>query len=124
MQMKQCIYEHLADPLRADAEAMRAVEEFIRNIPGRVMEFNIDTSKTNKQGILEGEKVYKLGVVAEAPSAFIEFYENRGQGEPTMALYTDKAKALLTIKGWQVNRKFYLAYMLHNGRVEKMSKLD
>lgn len=124
MQMSHCLAEHIAEPIRADGEAMRAVNEFVRNIPERVMQFDIDATRTNKQGLVNGESVYKLGVVVESAQTFIEFFEHRNQAEPSMALYADKAKAAVTIRGTNGTHTLYLAFAWRNGRVEKTSRLD
>lgn len=125
MQMRKILRAHLSNQLAADAEVMRALEEFEKNIPGRVLALDVDETRTNKQGVLQGEKVYKFGVATEPPMAFVEYFEDKNQAEPTMALYVDKSKNFLTVKGWKVDKKFYLSYRVNErGKVEKISQLD
>lgn len=123
--MRLLLLEHAAPQLKADKEAMQALEEFEKNIPGRILELDVDSSKTNKQGVVQGEKVYKFGVSLEPPMAFLEYFDNKNQAEPSMALYIDRSKQFLTVKGWKVDKKFYLSYRVNEkGRVEKIAQLD
>lgn len=125
MQMRLLLLQHLVPQLRADKETMRALEEFEKNIPGRVLNLDVDETKTNKQGVLQGEKVYKFGVSIDPPMAFVEYFDDKNQAEPTMALYIDRSKQFLTVKGWKVDKKFYLSFRVNEkGRVEKAAQLD
>lgn len=124
MLMEQCISANIADPIRADAEAMRAVQEFMKFIPARVLQIDIDTSRSNKQGIVDGDAVYKLGVILESRQVFIEYYEHRDHPAPTMALTVDRGKAAVGVKGNKDGHKFHLTFIWNNGRVEKIAQFD
>ncbi len=110
---------YIADEFKFDAEANRAIAQFKGNIPGRVLQMEFDGSKSNKQGIKDGDKVYKLGLDLASSTVFIEFLENCNQGQPTMAIYVDRAKKRVTVSGWQVAKKFIIRFALENGVVRK-----
>lgn len=124
MQLKQVMLSHIDEVIMADVEAIKAVKTFFSNLPGRLLEVEIDTENSNKQGIIQGDSIYKFGIVKESEMAFIEFYENRSQGEPTMSLYVDKQKSLITIRGWKVDKKFHICYKNISGKVEKACKME
>lgn len=124
MQIRNCLEEYIDSRLLVNDEVKRAFEEFLKNIPTRILNVDVDTSKTGKQGYLDGEKVYKFGCIIENKVRFLEYFENRAQGEPTMSLFLDMTNGKIIVKGWKVDKKFYLAYFIKDGNVEKVAKLD
>lgn len=106
------------------SEAEKAISEFMRNIPGRVKQFEFDASRSNKQGIRDGDRVYKLGLDMQSGTVFLEYYENLNQGQPTMALYIDRPRKTVTVNGWQVDKQMHLKYEIGGGEVRKTVKID
>ncbi len=105
--------------LKSDGEVLRAIAQFKRNIPSRILQMEFDGSHSNKQGVKVGDKVYKLGLDLEASVVFIEYFENCSQGQPTMSLRVDKGAASVTIGGRQVDRSLLIRYSVSNGTVGK-----
>lgn len=110
--------------LAADAKVTAAYSEFVKNIPARILQCSLDVTKSNKQGIVQGDKVYKYGYVIEKDTVFLEFYENRNQGQPTMAIYVDAPKSMLTIRGTKAEKSFLMCFKAVGGKVESTTKFD
>lgn len=110
--------------LKADAEANAAVAEFKRNIPGRIMQMQFDGSHSNKQGIVDGRKVYKLGLDLSTATAYIEFYEDRSQGQPTMAVSVARSKRRIDITGWRVDKQLHVRFEVCDGSVKKTVRIS
>lgn len=115
---------YVDDILKADSEASMAIDQFKRNIPGRVMQMEFDASHSNKQGIVDGDKVYKLGLDTAAATAFIEFYENRSQGQPTMAIAAVRSKRRIDITGWQIDKELHIRFEVCDGAVKKTVQIS
>lgn len=115
---------YINDRFKASGEVARAVEWFKSKIPANILQMEFDTSRSNKQGIKDGNKVYKLGLDLSTSTAFIEYLENYNQGQPTMAIYVDKAKSHITINGWQANKKMFMRFYIENGVVKKSVQTD
>lgn len=123
MLLQDCIYTHIDSKFLSKTESKAAIDEFMKIIPGRVLECEVDETKTNKQGVTKNDSVYKFGISLENNMAFIEFFENRSQGRPTMGIYADKAKPAITIKGNKLEKEYLLYFSIENGNVKKLSKL-
>lgn len=111
--------DYVDERIKQNPEAAAAIEEFRRNIPGRIILMEFDSSRTHKDGIKDGDKVYKLGFDKDNATVFIQYYENCNQGQPTMALFTERDKALLTISGTKVEQRFYMRFAIVDGEVKK-----
>lgn len=105
--------------LGADGEVMRAVEQFKRNIPGRVLQMEFDGSHSNKQGVKNGDTVYKLGLDLNSAAAFIEYFENCNQGQPTMSIRVERLTPAVIIGGRQVDKTLSVRFSIAGGRVDK-----
>lgn len=105
--------------IRSDPEAHTAIEEFKRNIPTRVLQLEFDISHSNKQGITDGRKVYKLGLNVNDAVAFIEYYDDRDQGQPTMAIFAERNLRKVAITGWQINKQLHVSFAVCGGAVKK-----
>ncbi len=106
------------------SEVRQAIAEFMRHIPGRVLQMEFDASKSNKQGVKDGEKIYKLGFDLASSIAFVEYFDNYNQGQPTMAIYADRAQSLVTVSGWQVDKKLHIQYSVADGKVRKSVQIN
>ncbi|MCM1367781.1 MAG: hypothetical protein NC184_03105 [Roseburia sp.] len=119
------VFDNYTDAaLRADAEARAAIAEFKRNIPGRIMQMQFDGSRSNKQGIVDGQKVYKLGLDLSTSAAFIEFYEDRSQGQPTMAIRATRNKRRIDITGWRIDKQLHVRFEASGGAVNKTVRIS
>lgn len=119
MRFSDLFDSYICDGLKADEEASRAVAWFKSNIPANILQMEFDASRSNKQGIKDGEKVYKLGLDLSSGIVLIEYLENYNQGQPTMAIYVDRAKSRITLNGWQVGKKLFMRFYVENGVVKK-----
>lgn len=125
MQMKQLLVEHIDGALRASEETMRALTEFVKNIPGEVLSCEIEASEANRRAVMAGEQVYKFGLYPEPTLAFIEVYDDREQTEPSMALYIDSSEPSAKVIGKSQGRAFTLRFFVSGeGTVEKTMQLD
>lgn len=123
MKFSDLLYSFIPSELRG-TEAQKAVDEFVSKIPGRVVQMEFDCTKSNKQGVKHDEKVYKLGLDVDADVAFIEYFENYNQGQPTMAIFVDRKNKTITVNGWTVNKKLYIRFFSENGNVRKTVKVS
>lgn len=114
----------ICNELKADSEVSRTVKQFKDNIPGRVLSFDFDASRSNKQGIKDGNTVYKLGLDVSTSVAFLEYYENFNQGQPTMAMYVDKQKDTLTVTGSQASKRLFVKFSVVGGEVKKTVQMN
>ncbi len=105
--------------LVADGEVKRAVEQFKRNIPGRILQMEFDSSHSNKQGIKNGDTVYKLGLDVNASVVFIEYFENCNQGQPTMSIRVERSAPAVVIGGRQADKSLLIRYFVSDGKVGK-----
>ncbi len=124
MKLSDALSLHLHAQLAADAEVQKAFSEFIKNIPGRVLQCEVDPDKAQKQGIVKDDSVYKFGSLPEKEVVFLEYFAHRDQGTPTMAIFADKRTPTLTIKGTKVDKQFYLQFVVSQGKVVKSVKAE
>ena len=125
MQMKQLLVDRIDGALRASEETMRALTEFVKNIPNEVLSSEIESAEANRHAVRAGEQVYKFGLYPEPTLAFIEVYDDREQTEPTMALYIDGAEPSAKVIGKSQGRAFALRFFVSGeGTVEKTMQLD
>lgn len=121
-------FVNLLDSYTAEAfrsgEAAQAITEYKRHIPGRILNFEFDDSKSNKQGIKNGARVYKLGLDLATGTVFIEYFDNFNQGQPTMALYVGRTVPTVTVTGWQIDKRMNIRFELRNGVVHKTVSID
>lgn len=124
MKLSDALSLNLHADLAADGEVKKAFSEFIKNIPGRILQCEVDVDKAQKQGIVKEDSVYKYGCLPEKQVVFLEYFAHRGQGAPTMAVYADKAAPTLTIKGTKVEKQFCLQFTVVQGKVVKTVKAE
>ncbi len=123
MKFSEVFQSYVAEDFNG-TEVTQVIAEFMRHIPGRVLQMDFDTSKSNKQGIKDGERIYKLGLDLANSIAFVEFLENLNQGQPTMAIYADRAQSFVTISGWQANKRLFMRYFIADGKVKKSVQIN
>ncbi len=118
MQMKQLLLEHIDEAIRGDEEAIQFIGGFVKNIPGAVLDVEIDPTAAAKSVMNIGIGVYGYGMTSSC--AFIEYYETSEQEQPSMALYADRVKRTVTVKGQKEEKKFLLNYDVdEQGEVHK-----
>ncbi len=119
--MRFCdIFDSYTDDIfKSDVECRQAIDRFKSNIPGRVLQIDFDATCSNKQGIKQGDRVYKLGLDLASSTALIEYFENCNQGQPTMAIYINKNSRQITITGWQTDKKLCVVFAVSDGAVKK-----
>lgn len=122
MRLMDALRSHLNPILASHQEAIGAFDEFVKNIPRRILGCEVETARPAKHGVAVGDKVYKYGYLPAQKTVFIEFYECRNQSAPTMAMFVDAAKAMLTVKGAQTGRHFHLCFRTIGGNVEKVAE--
>ncbi|MCI9032156.1 MAG: hypothetical protein HFK09_06550 [Clostridia bacterium] len=125
MQMKQLLVDRIDGNLRSSEETMRALTEFVKNVPGEVLACEMEASEANRRAVMVGDQIYKFGLHPESTLAFIEVFDDREQTEPTMALYIDSAEPSAKIIGKSGGRAFTLRFFVSGeGTVEKTMQLD
>ena len=124
MKLSEALSMHLHASLAADEEVKKAFSAFLRNIPGRILQCEVDERSNQKQGIVKDESVYKFGFLPEKGIAFLEFFAHRNQGAPTMALTVDAQSPALTVRGITVEKQFCLQFTLEGGRVVKRVQME
>lgn len=124
MKLCETLKDYIDERIFANAEAQTALKEFCKKLPGRLLEVTLDTSKTNKVGYKDGDRLFKLGFISETQTAFVEYYENSAQTQPTMMLLCEKTAGKLVIKGTKVAKTFYLGFYIKNGVVERVQKTE
>ena len=118
MLMKQLLFEHIDETIRGDEEAIQFIVGFVKNIPAAVLDVEVDPTVAAKQVMNIGIGVYGYGMTASC--AFIEYYETAEQQQPSMALYADRVKRSVTVKGSKEEKKFLLSYDVdEHGEVHK-----
>ncbi len=118
------IEKHVHPTLFSHDRAMRAYREFIKRIPRKILDMPLDVSRSHKQGIVKGEKVYKFGYVLERELVFIEYFEDRNQGQPTISLYADRKAEKMSFYGRKAEKNFSMDFSVINGMVECKSKFE
>lgn len=117
MQMKQLLLEHIDEAIRGDEEAIQFIGGFVKNIPSAILDVETEIG-TGRQVLSVGASIYGYGTAAS--TAFIEYYETAEQEQPSMALYADRAKRTVTVKGSKEEKKFLLSYGVdETGEVHK-----
>ena len=124
MKLSDVLSMRLHASLAADEEVRRAFSAFLQNIPGRILQCEVDPSSNQKQGIVKEESVYKFGCIPEKDIAFLEFFLHRNQGAPTMAITVDAQTPALTVHGTKVDKQFHLQFTLEGGRVVKNVRVE
>ena len=119
MKLSDALSMRLNASLAADEEVRKAFSAFLQNIPGRILQCEVDDQSTQKQGVVKDESVYKFGFVPDKGIAFLEFFAHRNQGAPTMALTVDALTPALTVHGTKLDKQLHLQFTVQNGRVVK-----
>ncbi len=110
IELKQVLLHHIDEAIRGDEEAIKFIGGFVKNIPGEVLDVEIDESAVGKQAQTHGSSIYNFGIYP-ATTAFIEYFETSADETPSMALYADRARRTVTVKGSKDERKFSFATM-------------
>lgn len=118
MRFSDLLYSFIPSGFRG-TEAQKAVDEFVSNIPGRIMQIEFDNTKSNKQGIKHDSEVYKLGLDLSAEVVYIQYYENFNQGQPTMAIFIDRKNHAITVNGWTVEKSCIYCFRWKTETLEK-----
>ncbi len=113
------IFDSYVDPAFHSTEGWHAVEEFKHHIPARVLQMEFDGAHSNKQGIKDGQKLYKLGLDTVAHTAYIQYYDNFNQGQPTMSIVADRVHKTISVTGWQVDKQMLIRFAVVDGKVVK-----
>ncbi len=119
MRFSELLDTYIDGSFKTDGEASRAVKQFLSYIPQRVLLLEFDGMRSDKQGVKDGDKVYKLGLDLASGVAYIEYYDNYNQGKPTLAVYADRVKRQLVFACAQVERSMTIRYGVYNGVVKK-----
>ncbi|MCI8612358.1 MAG: hypothetical protein HFE48_01490 [Clostridia bacterium] len=124
IELKQVLLHHIDEAIRGDEEAIKFIGGFVKNIPGEVLDVEIDESAVGKQAQTHGSSIYNFGIYP-ATTAFIEYFETSADETPSMALYADRARRTVTVKGSKDERKFFLCYDVDEaGEVHKTLTFD
>ncbi len=124
MNLSDALAFRLDASLAADDEVHKAFSEFLKNIPGRILQCDVDVDTAQKKGVVKGESVYKFGSVPEKKTVFLEYFAHRDQGAPTMAIFADGSAPSLTVKGTKVEKQFYLQFTCVNGKIVAVRESD
>ena len=123
IELKQVLLHHIDEAIRGDEEAIKFIGGFVKNIPGEDA-VDLPGTAVGKQAQTHGSSIYNFGIYP-ATTAFIEYFETSADETPSMALYADRARRTVTVKGSKDERKFFLCYDVDEaGEVHKTLTFD